>query len=90
MNIMQVLAKFADGVDSHIREVTALRKHNIPQAWRYFNDLLNRTIREPNTACKVQDPKVLKRLVWWQAEECRICNQVAVCETELAKAPAIL
>jgi hypothetical protein len=62
---MQILAKFADGVDGYVCEITALRKHNISQAWRNFNDLLNCGIRELAAVCEVQDPKVLKRLVCW-------------------------
>lgn len=63
MNIMQVLPKFADSVYSYICKVAALRKHNISQAWCDLNDLLNCAIREPNTACKVQDPQMLKSLI---------------------------
>jgi hypothetical protein len=62
---MQILAKFADGVDSHVCEITALSKHNISQAWRDFDDLLNCGIRELTAVREVQDSKVLKRLVCW-------------------------
>jgi hypothetical protein len=74
VDIMQILSKFAYGVDGNVGDISALCQNQIPESWGHLDYFLYCMICKPTAACKVQYPKMFVSHVRRKAGKSRIRN----------------
>lgn len=86
VNVVEVLAKLGDGVNSDIGDIAALGQYQVAQPWSNINNLFNGGIGKACAGCQVKNSKMFigSHSLVRKAQKCTVVDELAAGKSQLS------